>query len=175
MSDSRTEPAKSWRWPIRKPSVLTTSTSGRNISCWVWSRKDQASARKSTVVGIASIGFFYILTLFLGLGAMTTLGPITDNNMAAPLLARQFSEYLFAIISAVAFTTVLGTVSGLIMAASGAVAHDLMTNFMRLDMDPAPLMLGFILGPMLEENFRRAMLLSRGQFSAFVSRPISGL
>jgi putative tricarboxylic transport membrane protein len=46
--------------------------------------------------------------------------------------------------------------------------------FMRLDMDPAPLMLGFILGPMLEENFRRAMLLSRGQFSAFVSRPISG-
>ena len=34
--------------------------------------KDQASARKSTVVGIGSIGFFYILTLFLGLGAMTS-------------------------------------------------------------------------------------------------------
>src|SRR5206468_4254498 len=34
--------------------------------------KDQASARKSTVVGIASIGFFYVLTLFLGLGAMTS-------------------------------------------------------------------------------------------------------
>src|SRR5437867_2602225 len=46
--------------------------------------------------------------------------------------------------------------------------------FMRLDMDPAPLMLGFILGPMLEENFRRAMLLSRGHFSAFLTRPISG-
>ena len=45
---------------------------------------------------------------------------------------------------------------------------------MRLDMDPAPLMLGFILGPMLEENFRRAMLLSRGHFSAFLTRPISG-
>src|SRR3954466_7067361 len=97
--------------------------------------KDAASARKSTVVGIASIGFFYILTLFLGLGAMTTLAPMSDTNMAAPLLARQFSEYLFAVISAIAFTTVLGTVSGLIMAASGAVAHDLMTNFMRLDMD----------------------------------------
>jgi TctA family transporter len=41
-------------------------------------------------------------------------------------------------------------------------------------MDPAPLMLGFILGPMLEENFRRAMLLSRGHFSAFLTRPISG-
>jgi TctA family transporter len=45
--------------------------------------------------------------------------------------------------------------------------------FARLDMDAAPLMLGFILGPMLEENFRRAMLLSRGSFSAFVARPIS--
>jgi cation/acetate symporter len=48
--------------------------------------------------------------------------------MAAPLLAKSFSNVLFAIISAIAFTTVLGTVSGLILAASGAVAHDLMTN-----------------------------------------------
>jgi TctA family transporter len=45
---------------------------------------------------------------------------------------------------------------------------------MRLDLDAAPLMLGFILGPMLEENFRRALLLSRGEFSTFVTRPISG-
>jgi len=46
--------------------------------------------------------------------------------------------------------------------------------FMRLDMDAAPLMLGFILGPMLEENFRRALLLSRGHFGPFFTRPISG-
>ena len=97
--------------------------------------KDGSAARKSTVVGIASIGFFYVLTLYLGLGAMTTLAPMKDSNMAAPLLARQFGELLFAIISAIAFTTVLGTVSGLILAASGAVAHDLMTNFLRLRMD----------------------------------------
>ncbi|HTH81082.1 MAG TPA: tripartite tricarboxylate transporter permease [Ramlibacter sp.] len=45
---------------------------------------------------------------------------------------------------------------------------------MRLDLEPAPLMLGFILGPMLEENFRRALLLSRGSFTTFVDRPISG-
>jgi cation/acetate symporter len=98
--------------------------------------KDQASARKSTVVGIASIGFFYILTLFLGLGAMTsgTLD-VTDSNMAAPLLARSFGELPFAVISAIAFTTVLGTVSGLIMAASGAVAHDLLANFLRIEMN----------------------------------------
>jgi TctA family transporter len=45
--------------------------------------------------------------------------------------------------------------------------------FMRLKLDPAPLMLGFILGPMLEENFRRAMLISRGNFSVFFTHPIS--
>ncbi|MBS0263188.1 MAG: cation acetate symporter [Planctomycetes bacterium] len=97
--------------------------------------KDQASARKSTIVGIASIGFFYVLTLFIGLGAMTSGGlDFTNSNMAAPLLARSFSEWLFAAISAIAFTTVLGTVSGLIIAASGAVAHDLLSSFLRLEM-----------------------------------------
>jgi len=39
--------------------------------------------------------------------------------------------------------------------------------------EPAPLLLGFVLGPMVEENFRRALLLSRGDLSIFVSRPIS--
>jgi cation/acetate symporter len=98
--------------------------------------KDASAARKSTVVGIASIGFFYVLTMFIGLGAMTSGAmDVTNNNMAAPLLARSFGETLFAIISAIAFTTVLGTVSGLILAASGAVAHDLMTNFLKLEMD----------------------------------------
>jgi cation/acetate symporter len=98
--------------------------------------KDAAAARKSTVVGIASIGFFYVLTLFIGLGAMTSGAlDVTDSNMAAPLLAHSFGQTLFAIISAIAFTTVLGTVSGLILAASGAVAHDLMTNFLKLEMN----------------------------------------
>ena len=91
--------------------------------------KDEAAARKSTIVGIACIGFFYVLTLYMGLGAMTSgaLDP-TDSNMAAPLLARSFSELLFAIISAIAFTTVLGTVSGLILASAGAVTHDLLES-----------------------------------------------
>jgi cation/acetate symporter len=97
--------------------------------------KDQAAARKSTVVGIAAIGCFYVLTLYLGLGAMTSgaLDP-TSTNMAAPLLAKTFSTTLFAIISAIAFTTVLGTVSGLIMAGSGAVAHDLIENVCGIPM-----------------------------------------
>jgi len=92
--------------------------------------KDQASARKSTIVGITSIGFFYILTLYIGLGAMVSgrLDP-TDSNMAAPLLAKSFSNLLFAAVSAIAFTTVLGTVSGLIIAAGGSVAHDIVSGF----------------------------------------------
>jgi cation/acetate symporter len=52
----------------------------------------------------------------------------TDSNMAAPLLARSISELLFAIISAIAFTTVLGTVSGLILASAGAITHDLLES-----------------------------------------------
>lgn len=86
--------------------------------------KDEVSARKSTIVGI---GFFYVLTLYMGLGAMTSGAlDVTDTNMAAPLLAKSMDEWLFAIISAIAFTTVLGTVSGLILASSGAVTHDLL-------------------------------------------------
>jgi cation/acetate symporter len=88
------------------------------------------------VVGIAAIGGFYVLTLYMGLGAMTGGAiDVTNNNMAGPLLARSFGELPFAIISAVAFTTILGTVSGLIVAASGAVVHDVMTGFLKLDMN----------------------------------------
>ncbi len=94
----------------------------------------QACARKSTIVAIAAIGFFYVLTLYMGLGAMTNsvVNPF-DDNMSAPLLARSFGTALFAIISAIAFATVLGTVSGLIVAASGAVAHDLLDRFFNLE------------------------------------------
>ncbi|WP_342618249.1 tripartite tricarboxylate transporter permease [Rhodoferax sp. GW822-FHT02A01] len=45
--------------------------------------------------------------------------------------------------------------------------------FNLLDMEPAPLLLGFILGPMMEENLRRALLFSRGDWSVFISRPLS--
>ncbi len=47
--------------------------------------------------------------------------------------------------------------------------------FHKLGTEPAPLLLGFILGPMMEENLRRALLLSRGDWSVFVTRPISAV
>jgi TctA family transporter len=45
--------------------------------------------------------------------------------------------------------------------------------FYKLSCEPAPLLLGFILGPMMEENLRRALLLSRGDWSTFITRPLS--
>ena len=45
--------------------------------------------------------------------------------------------------------------------------------FMKLECEPAPLLLGFVLGPMMEENLRRALLLSRGDPFVFIQRPIS--
>ena len=46
-------------------------------------------------------------------------------------------------------------------------------GFIKLGCEPAPLLLGFILGPMMEEYLRRALLISRGDWSVFVTRPIS--
>jgi TctA family transporter len=45
--------------------------------------------------------------------------------------------------------------------------------FAKLECEPAPLLLGYVLGPLMEEHLRRAMLLSRGDPSVFFTRPIS--
>jgi TctA family transporter len=44
---------------------------------------------------------------------------------------------------------------------------------LKLGCEPAPLLLGFVLGPMMEESFRRALLISRGNYMTFVESPIS--
>jgi TctA family transporter len=46
---------------------------------------------------------------------------------------------------------------------------------LKLRCEPAPLLLGFVLGPLLEENLRRAMILSRGDPTTFITRPISAI
>ena len=56
-----------------------------------------------------------------------------------------------------------------LVAAFGFIGY----GFVKLGMEPAPLLLGFILGPMMEENLRRALLLSRGDWSVFVTRGLS--
>ena len=57
----------------------------------------------------------------------------------------------------------------LVTAAFGVIGY----LFYKLRCEPAPLILGFILGPMMEENLRRAMLLSRGDPTVFFTRPLS--
>lgn len=95
--------------------------------------KSQRDARKSTILAIGAIGAFYVLTLFMGVGASVNgVLDVESSNMAAPLLARSFGVVLFSVISAVAFATILGTVAGLIIASSGAIAHDLMDNYFNI-------------------------------------------
>lgn len=92
----------------------------------------QKAARKSTIVAITAIGTFYILTMFMGFGAAVNgVLDVQSSNMSAPLLAKAFGVGLFSIISAVAFATILGTVSGLIVASSGAIAHDFIDIFLK--------------------------------------------
>ena len=81
-----------------------------------------------------------MLTLYMGLGAMTSGAmDVTNSNMAAPLLAQAASTSRCSRSSAaIAFTTVLGTVSGLILASAGAVTHDLLESLHRRCRSPTP-------------------------------------
>ncbi|MBE0661474.1 MAG: cation acetate symporter [Bacteroidales bacterium] len=98
--------------------------------------RSQRAARKSTIVAIAAIGFFYILTMYMGFGAMINgVLDMESSNMSAPLLAKSFGVFIFSIVSAIAFSTVLGTVSGLIVASSGAIAHDFFDKYLNRKMN----------------------------------------
>ena len=67
------------------------------------------------------------------------------------------------------YTVNNSTFDVLMTAAFGLIGY----VFIKLGCEGAPLLLGFVLGPMMEENFRRSLLLSRGDFSVFVTRPLS--
>ncbi|NMF31205.1 cation acetate symporter [Corynebacterium ammoniagenes] len=95
-------------------------------------------ARRSVTWAICIIGAFYLVTLVLGYGAAALVGPdrILDApggaNAAAPLLALEVGGTVFmAIISAVAFATVLAVVSGLAITASASIAHDIYDAVLR--------------------------------------------
>jgi TctA family transporter len=66
------------------------------------------------------------------------------------------------------FTVNNTTTDVLVMALFGVFGYLLL----KIRCEPAPLILGFILGPMLEENFRRSLIVSRGSWSVFLERPI---
>jgi cation/acetate symporter len=106
---------------------------------------DAKAARTSVVWAIVLIGSFYLMTTALGFGARAILGEAgvaaagTGGNLAAPLLAQEVGggvgtvggDAFLAIIAAVAFATILAVVAGLVISASGAVAHDVWSNVIR--------------------------------------------
>ncbi|MDI9887947.1 cation acetate symporter [Streptomyces sp. HNM0645] len=102
------------------------------------------AARKSVIWAIGIIGAFYLMTIALGFGAAALVGPeeITASNKAgntaAPLLALHIGgadsaggAVLLAVISAVAFATILAVVAGLTLASSSSFAHDIYANVIR--------------------------------------------
>jgi TctA family transporter len=77
------------------------------------------------------------------------------------------SILVFCCIGTYALNSSTGEV--LVMTTFGVIGY----AFRKLDCEPAPLLLGLVLGPMLEENFRRALQLTEGDWSVFVTRPLS--
>jgi cation/acetate symporter len=103
---------------------------------------DAKAARASVMWAMVLIGGFYVMTTFLGFGARAILGTAgeeasgTGGNLALPNLADELGGELFlAIIAGVAFATILAVVAGLVISASGAVAHDIWSNIVRRGQD----------------------------------------
>jgi cation/acetate symporter len=99
---------------------------------------DAKAARSSVMWAMVLIGAFYVMTTALGFGARAILGQAaeeaagTTGNFAMPLLADELGgEFFEAIIAGVAFATILAVVAGLVISASGAVAHDVWSNIVR--------------------------------------------
>ncbi len=103
------------------------------------------AARKSVIIAMFIIGGFYVLTTLLGFGAAINVTPqgITQvdpgGNMATLLLAQQMGadiapiigDLFLAFLCSVAFATILAVVSGLVLAASAAIAHDIYVNVIK--------------------------------------------
>lgn len=99
---------------------------------------DRIAARKSALYATAMIGFIYLLTFFLGFGAMVYVGrEVIANfdkggNMAALLLAQTLGgPTLLGYISAVAFATILAVVAGLTLSGAATISHDIWLGVIR--------------------------------------------
>ncbi len=99
---------------------------------------DAKTARSSATWAIWVIGLVLLTLPILGYGAALLVGQEAiasanpGGNLAAPLLANELAGSVFlAYVSAVAFATILAVVSGLVIAASGAFAHDFYNNVIR--------------------------------------------
>jgi cation/acetate symporter len=102
-------------------------------------------ARTSVIWAMAIIGGFYVLTLFLGLGAAMNVGAAkissidAGGNMAGPLLAQYIGggensilgNLFLAFVAAVAFATIVAVVAGLVLASASAMSHDIWVGVVK--------------------------------------------
>lgn len=100
--------------------------------------KNAVEVRKSVLTASGIIGTFYLMTLLLGLGTVAVVGYDTliiadsTGNLAAPLLSKALGgDFLLAFVSAVAFTTVVAVVAGLVISATTAFSHDIYHHLIK--------------------------------------------
>jgi cation/acetate symporter len=110
---------------------------------------DARAARRSVGWAVFLIGSFFLMVMVIGMGARAILGTGGEEaagaagNLAIPVLAENLGggdgstggELFLAIVAAVALATILAVVAGLVISASGAVAHDLWSNVIRKGRD----------------------------------------
>jgi cation/acetate symporter len=105
---------------------------------------DARAARRSVGWAVLLIGLFYVMIMVIGVGARAILGSGAEEasaggNLAIPLLVEELGggagtvggDIFLAVVSAIAFATILAVVAGLVISASGAMAHDLWSNVVR--------------------------------------------
>src|SRR5690606_3105259 len=99
---------------------------------------DDKAARKSVFVATGFIGYFYILTFFIGFAALALVGKVDiesldkGGNMAALLLAEHTGGSAFlGFIAAVAFATILAVVAGLTLSGASTISHDLYLHVVK--------------------------------------------
>jgi len=100
--------------------------------------KNAVEVRKSVLTASGIIGTFYLMTLLLGLGTVAVVGYDTlivadsTGNLAAPLLSKALGgDFLLAFVSAVAFTTVVAVVAGLVISATTAFSYDIYHHLIK--------------------------------------------
>jgi cation/acetate symporter len=143
------EPALFMKAPLDQISLgmaLVLGTAGMpHILMRFFTVPTAQAARKSVIIAMFIIGGFYVLTTLLGFGAAIHVTPqgITavdkGGNMATLMLAQQLGadiapivgDIFLAFLCSVAFATILAVVSGLVLAASAAIAHDIYVNVIK--------------------------------------------
>lgn len=111
---------------------------------------DAQAARRSVGWAVGLIGVFFVMTSIIGYGARALLPAGSEEataggNLTAPLLAQHLGggegtfggDVFIALVSAVAFATILAVVAGLLLSASGAISHDLWFNVLKPDASDA--------------------------------------